>query len=130
MPSVTIRREEAVQRWPVEKNAPLTAHSTALARSASSSTMSGFLPPISSCTFFIGSEATQAAATRRPVATEPVNEIAFTPGSRSIASPTKEPRPITRLNTPGGRPARAMISARAEAVAGTSSAGLSTTQLP
>ena len=26
MPSVTIRREDAVQRWPVEKNAPLTAH--------------------------------------------------------------------------------------------------------
>ena len=30
MPSVTIRREEAVQRWPVEKKAPLTAHSTAV----------------------------------------------------------------------------------------------------
>ena len=29
MPSVTIRRDEAVQRWPVEKKAPLTAHSTA-----------------------------------------------------------------------------------------------------
>ena len=25
MPSVTIRRDEAVQRWPVEKKAPLTA---------------------------------------------------------------------------------------------------------
>ncbi len=29
MPAVTISREEAVQRWPVEKNALLTAHSTA-----------------------------------------------------------------------------------------------------
>ena len=48
MPSVTIRREDAVQRWPVEKKAPLTAHSTAILRSASSSTTSGFLPPISS----------------------------------------------------------------------------------
>ena len=37
---------------------------------------------------------------------------------------------MTKLNTPGGTPARAMISAKADAVAGTSSAGLSTTQLP
>ena len=88
------------------------------------------MPPISSCTFFIGSDAMQVAATRRPVPTEPVNVIALTPGWRSIASPTTEPRPMIRLNTPGGTPARAMISARAVAVAGTSSAGLSTTQLP
>ena len=26
MPSVTTIRDDAVQRWPVEKNAPLTAH--------------------------------------------------------------------------------------------------------
>ena len=31
-------------------------------------------------------------------------------GLFSIASPTTEPRPMTRLNTPVGRPARAMIS--------------------
>ena len=31
MPSVTISRDEAVQRWPVEKKAPLTAQSTATA---------------------------------------------------------------------------------------------------
>ncbi len=30
IPSVTISRDEAVQRWPVEKKAPLTAHSTAV----------------------------------------------------------------------------------------------------
>ena len=29
MPSCTTRRDDAVQRWPVEKKAPLTAHSTA-----------------------------------------------------------------------------------------------------
>ena len=46
--SVTIRREDAVQRCPVEKKAPLIAQLTASARSASSSTTSGFLPPISS----------------------------------------------------------------------------------
>ena len=78
MPPVTISREEAVQRWPVEKKAPLTAHSTAVFRSASSSTTSGFLPPISSWNFRI--IAVQAAATRRPVATEPVKVIASTLG--------------------------------------------------
>ena len=57
MPSVTMSRDDAVQRWPVEKNAPLTAHSTATARSASSSTTSGFLPPISSWNFFMPADA-------------------------------------------------------------------------
>ena len=61
MPCVTIRRDEAVQRWPVEKNEPLAAASTAVFRSASSSTTSGFLPPISSWNFFIFAPATQAA---------------------------------------------------------------------
>ena len=77
MPSVTISRDEAVQRCPVEKKAPLTAHSTATSRSASSSTTSGFLPPISSWNFFIALR-TQAAATLRPVPTEPVKLIAST----------------------------------------------------
>ncbi len=30
IPSVTMRRDEAVQRWPVEKKAPLTRASTAI----------------------------------------------------------------------------------------------------
>ena len=85
MPLVTISRDEAVQRWPVEKNAPLTADSTAVFRSASSSTTSGFLPPISSWIFFIC--ATALAATLRPVSTEPVKLIASTRGSLTIASP-------------------------------------------
>jgi hypothetical protein len=59
---VTISLEEAVQRCPVEKNAPLTAASVATFTSASSSTTSGFLPPISSWNFFIGVEDTQACA--------------------------------------------------------------------
>ncbi len=130
MPAVTIRREEAVQRWPVEKKAPLSAQSTATLRSASSSTTIGFLPPSSSWTFFIGSDATQEAATRRPVATEPVKETADTSLCSSSACPTTVPRPMTRLKTPAGTPAAMMISARAWAVAGTSSAGLKTTVLP
>ncbi len=69
----------------------------------------GFLPPISSWTFFIGSVAMQVAAMRRPVATEPVNEIAATSLCSINACPTSEPRPMTRLNTPGGMLALAMI---------------------
>ena len=130
MPLVTISREDAVQRWPVEKKAPLVAHSTAALTSASSSTTSGFLPPISSCTFFIGVAAVAAAATLRPVATEPVNEIAAMSGCFSSVSPIALPRPITRLKTPAGSPDREMISARTCAEPGTRSAGLNTTQLP
>ncbi len=78
IPLVTISRDEAVQRWPVEKNAPCTARFTAVVRSASSSTTSGFLPPISSCTFAI--RATAFAAIARPVSTEPVKLIASTSG--------------------------------------------------
>ena len=121
-------REEAVQRWPVEKKAPLTVHSTAVLRSASSSTTSGFLPPISSWNFFI--VPTQASATLRPVDTEPVKVMALTSRDFSSVSPTTEPRPMTRLKTPEGMPARTMISDRAWAEPGTRSAGLKTTVLP
>ena len=78
MPSVTIRRLDAVQRWPVWKYAPLTATDTAVARSASSSTMSGFLPPISSCTrvpFFIA-----ATPMPTPMSCDPVKLTASTSG--------------------------------------------------
>ena len=77
MPSVTIRRLDAVQRWPVWKNAPSTAQVTAVSRSASSSTTSGFLPPISHCTGIM--RAMARLRDSRPVGTEPVNEIASTP---------------------------------------------------
>src|SRR5215831_12374004 len=80
MPAVTIRREEAVQRWPVE--------------------------------------------------IEPVKLIAATDGSFTIVSPTTDPRPMARLNTPGGTPARTIMSASAQAEPGTKSAGLNTTVLP
>ena len=128
MPSVTISRDDAVQRWPVEKYALWIDALTAMSRFASSSTTCGFLPPISSCSFFIVSIALRAIAL--PVGTEPVKLIASTSGEVTIASPTTEPRPMTRLNTPGGRAVREMISASAHAHPGTRSAGLNTTQLP
>ena len=67
---------------------------------------------------------------REPTPTEPVKLSALTPAWLTSASPTTLPRPITRLNTPGGMPEREMISASAQAQPGTMSAGLRTTQLP
>ncbi len=43
--------EVAVQRWPVEPNAPSRMASAALSRSASDITMTAFFPPISQVTF-------------------------------------------------------------------------------
>ena len=73
-------RLDAVQRWPAWKNAPFTATDTAVARSASSSTMSGFLPPISSCTR--APLRTAAAATPGPTSCEPVKLTASMSGRR------------------------------------------------
>ena len=74
------------------------------ARSASSITTSGPLPPISSSAAFPAA----AWATSRPVAVEPMNATPSVPGLRAISSPTTGPGPVTRLNTPGGRSASAM----------------------
>ena len=76
MPSVTISLLDAVQRCPVEKYAPLMAQSTAVVRSASSSTIKGFFPPISNWTLAI--RETAPRATLWPVLTEPVKLIPFT----------------------------------------------------
>jgi hypothetical protein len=66
----------------------------------------------------------------RPVSTEPVKLTPRTFGERTMALPTCDPEPITRLNTPAGIPERAMMSASAQPQPGTRSAGLNTTQLP
>jgi hypothetical protein len=67
-PCVTIKREEALQRWPVEKNAPLR-HAVNRRLEIDRRGQSSVLATISSCIFFIGSDAMQACAMRRPVAT-------------------------------------------------------------
>src|SRR5262249_41387307 len=90
--------------------------------------ISGFLPPISSWSFAM--RAIAFAAMARPVDTDPVKLIAATPGWLTIVSPTTEPRPMTRLKTPAGRPEREMMSESAHAEPGTKSAGLNTTALP
>ena len=117
-----------MQRCPVEKYAPCTATFTAVGRSASSSTTSGFLLPISSWNLAIREIAFCAIA--RPVSIEPVKLNAATSGWLTRVSPTTEPEPITRLNTPGGTPASARMSASAHAQPGVHCAGLKTTVLP
>ena len=123
-----MRRDDAVHLCPAEKNAPLIANSTAFSRSASSSTMSGFLPPISSC--ILPPRANTLAPILRPTTEDPVKETPATFGCSTIAAPVSAPCPIRRLNTPSGKPAREIISARAQAEPQTSSEGLKTTVLP
>ncbi len=60
----------------------------------------------------------------------PVKLITATSGDSTMASPTSEPAPVTRLIEPGGKPASAMISTRSVAQSGVSLAGLKTTVLP
>ena len=118
----------AVQRWPVEKNAAFSTQSTATSRSASASTMVGFLPPISSCTR--ASRSAPTAAMPRPTPSEPVNEIARTSGCATSGVPTLAPEPVTRLSTPFGMPASSRIFTSSSDVSGACDAGLKTTVLP
>ena len=69
-------------------------------------------------------------ATLLSVASEPVKLMAATRASDSSVAPTSEPRPITKLKTPAGKPLRERMLASAQAAPGTRSAGLNTTQLP
>ena len=75
--SSTITRLVAVQRWPVEPKAPCTIPPRALSMSASSSTMTAFLPPISAWTFL--RRLAPLAYRSVPISVDPVNEIPLTP---------------------------------------------------
>ena len=77
--------------------------------SASSSTMSGELPPSSSTIRFRPRPA--ASPTSLPTRFDPVNEIIRTRGSSTIAMPTSAPPPST-CSTPGGIPASSKSRAR------------------
>src|SRR4029453_15406500 len=65
-----------------------------------------------------------------PTSFEPVKLRALMWGLSTRAGPICEPRPTTRLRTPGGSPALSSTSVRCQAVSGVSSAGLKTTVLP
>ena len=83
----TKMREPAVQRSPLLEKIMNTAASSARAKSASSKTTKGLLPPNSIENFF-----RPAALTMRfPVAVEPVKEIARTSGWRHSGSPASAP---------------------------------------
>ncbi len=121
-------RVQAVQVWPALRKQFASPIFTAFARSASGSTMKALLPPSSSETFLTVSAAT--AMTRLPAAVDPVNDTMSTSGCAARASPTTGPSPVTRLNTPGGRPTCANTSASTKADSGATSDGLSTTVQP
>ena len=86
------------------RNFEMIAPSTAASRWASSKTMNGALPPSSSPTFFTVPAA--CAISSLPTSVEPVKPIARTAGWSVIALPMARASPVTRLKTPGGRPAR------------------------
>ena len=67
-----------------------------------------------------------------PVFDSPVNEMSGTSGCFTSESPAypSSPKPLTRLNTPSGRPASSKMSAHSCADSGVNSAGLRTTVFP
>jgi hypothetical protein len=114
----------AVHFWPAY---PIAAPATVAAvdsRSASARTSEAFSPPISAWQGM--PRATEAAATERPAATEPVKET--TSASSTTARPAPVP-PVTTWTSPAGR-AWPSSSARRTAQALASGAGLSSTALP
>ena len=111
-------RRVAVHFCPADQNAPAYDASTARSSSAAAVTMSGLCPPSSSCTR--QSRAVASSRTERPTGTEPVNEIARTPGFETISAPTLEPAPVRTFRTPGGNPASAKHSATWSPVRGAS----------
>ena len=101
--AATRMRELAEQVWPAFWMPALTRNGSARSRSASANTSCGDLPPSSSVT-----GTTFLAAARWiswPTATEPVNEMWWTPGCAVSAAPASSPRPGTTLSAPAGRPA-------------------------
>src|SRR4051794_24734346 len=105
-----------------------TTASSARSRSASSNTITGFLPPSSKCTRFkVGAPCAMMA---EPVALSPTKPIALMAGCSVSALPASSPKPCTVLRTPSGTPACLTICASKSAVTGDHSAGLCTTVQP
>jgi len=101
--------------------------STAWSIGASSKTMFAALPP--SSIVILLSVPASCLMIALPTSVEPVNATFAAPGWPMTAAPVS-PAPVTKLTTPGGRPASWRISASLRAVTEVVSAGLSTTQLP
>ena len=91
-------------------------------------TINAFLPPSSS--WVRVRLAAAFAWIFLPTSVDPVNEIARTRGSSTMRFPTDEPRPLTQLKTPSGRPARSNRPAMNTPDHGVNDAGLNTTVFP
>jgi hypothetical protein len=105
---------------------PLTAASTSA--SASANTMFGDLPPSSRLTWARCFAA--PVMTLEPTAVDPVNATLSTPECSASGAPASAPKPVTTLNTPGGRPASCSSLANSSVEAGACSAGLTTNVQP
>ena len=114
-------------------NADLTSAGTTSSRSASESTITQFLPPISAITrlrcFCPGGVSAAARTMSSPTLLEPVNAIVCTRGSRTSAAPTS-PSPGSSASALGGTPDSRSARVSTSAQPGDCSAGLRTTALP
>jgi hypothetical protein len=114
--------------WPQLRNLVRAQVSAAFSTSASSKTSTGAWPPSSIETRLTPSAA--SASRRLPTGTEPVSEILRTMGERTRCSEMKAGSPVTRLSTPGGRPASWHACTIAMHEPGASSAGLTMIEQP
>src|SRR6266566_209308 len=105
-----------------------TTASSARSRSASSNTITGFLPPSSKCTRF--SVGAPCAMIAEPVELSPTKPISLIAGCWVSALPASSPMPCTVFSTPSGTPACLTSLAKRSAVTGDHSAGLCTTVQP
>ena len=124
----TNTRVPAKQICPELENTPMAAPGTALSRSASANTMSGDLPPSSSCSLLIFTA--DASMILRPVVVDPVKAILSTSGCLASAAPATGPSPVTTLMTPGGKPSSCNSSTTRRTLSEASSAGLMTVVHP
>ncbi len=100
----------------------------AASRSASSKMMLGALLPNSRDSRF--RLPAEAWTMPRPTSVDPVKAILFTPRCAAKVAPITEPRPVSTLTTPGGKPASSISSPRRTTASDASCAGLKTTVLP
>ena len=124
----TIRRVVAEQVWPLLTKQPRTAAATAASRSAPSASRKADLPPSSSATFLMVPAADLATSMPAPV--DPVRLTMSTCGWDESTSPTRAPRPETRLKTPAGRPSPSTMSASVKVASGATLLGFTTTVQP
>src|ERR1035437_7894696 len=128
MASSTMARLVEGHFCPVEKNAALTTFGTAELKSASASTMVGFLPPISS--WMRNRRLEASLCSQLPVWQDPVDDTALSGAAFTSGRPRSPPGPATKLTAPLGTPDSPRASTRRHALSGAADAGFSTTVLP